>query len=52
MTLAERQAAQALYTALASTPCSCLRSAGKVVKECPRCAAMWKWERVVLDEAG
>jgi hypothetical protein len=53
MTRPEHEAAQALYDALAATPtCSCVRSGGKVVTECARCAAMWKWERVVLEEAG
>ena len=52
MTRPEQDAAHALYYALASTRCSCLRVNGKVLKECARCAAMWKWERVVLDEAG
>ena len=51
MTTAEREAAQALYAALAATPCT-RDCRGKAEKECARCAAMWKWERVVLEEAG
>lgn len=52
MTPAEREAAEALYAALASTPCRCVVGDRVPATDCTRCAAMWKWERVVLEEAG
>jgi len=52
MTPAEREAAEALYAALASTQCHCVVGKRVLPIDCARCAAMWKWERVVLEEAG
>ena len=49
MTLAEREAAEGLYRALSLMPCTCVRMNAKTVTECLRCAAMWQWERVVLE---
>lgn len=55
MTQAEREAAEGLYKALSLMPCICQREfpySGKVVKECVRCSAMWKWELAVAVSEG